>query len=370
MSACSPSAPAKTDIDPPAMASQTVSATAPTTASAAPSASVFAAATPKPLSSVLKPADRMAEAVTALDARVVDDSHIGRRFLVTWTPRHQADPIAQGGPVLTLIESKVYGPSGFDFMLDDEVARGNKLARLLFNSGFAKKRFAWPNGYATATGNNGGRYGPVMMLIELKPDALILDFAREKVFDIQNREVPLADLTARPERLGAVYWQTVGYREYVLVNEAAIFRASSGSDEALALFEAEKATLAQLTGAMRQLLIGDEKPILDKFAKTLAFATTATREAIDTIETFAKTNPPDKFSFVVEPKHKFNLGVSRGRLRPGACKLQGSTGRHRGNWDGSYGGGQYCVPGERCQNVSGKCQTIRRPLFMSDALGN
>jgi hypothetical protein len=364
--ACSPSVPVKSEVDPVvADASATASPQASVLVAASVAGPPLATSPAKPLSTVVKPVDRVKEALAALDDRVVDDKHIGRRVLYTWTPRQQADAIQAGGRVLTLVESKNYGPSGFDFMLDDEVVRGNALARLLLNTGFAKKRFAWPNAYATALGTTGGRYGTSLLMVELAKDALILDFANKKVFDVENKEVPLTDLTAHPERLGAVYWSsTAGYREYVLVNEAAIARVSTTTEETEKAREAEKAVLAQVTAGLRQLLIGDEKELLERFSKTLAFAATSTRETVDRIATDSNTFTPDKLRFEVQPKVKFDLGTSRGRIKPPTCKLEGTRGRFKHDY--SFGGGQYCTPGDRCQNIAGKCQAIRRPLWFND----
>ncbi|MBL8742778.1 MAG: hypothetical protein JNK04_16835, partial [Myxococcales bacterium] len=180
--ACSPAAPLQNEVAPPV-----ASATAEASATPPPSASApEVAGSAKPLSSVVKPIDRVKEALAALDPRIVDEAHIGRRVLYTWTPLKQAEAIQAGGRVLTLVESKSLGPAGFDFMLDDEVVRGNSLARLLFSAGFAKKRFAWPNAYATLLGSAGFRYGTSLLVVELASDALILDFANKKVFDVEN----------------------------------------------------------------------------------------------------------------------------------------------------------------------------------------
>lgn len=362
--ACSPSAPVKHEVAP-IVASAAASAASTASVAPAETGPPPATSTAKPLSTVVKSVDRVKQALAVLEGRLVDEKHIGRRVLYTWTPRPQAEAIQAGGPVLTLVESKSYGPSGFDYMLDDEVLHGNSLARLLFNTGFAKKRFAWPSAYATAIGTNGGRYGTSLLVVELAADALILDFANKKVFDVENKEVPLADLTAHPERLGAVYWSsTAGFREYVLVNEAAIARVSTGTDESEKLREAEKSDLTEVAAALRQLLIGDEKEVLERFSKTLAFASSSTRESVERIVTDAQTFVPDKLRISVEPKVKFSLGTFRGRLRPVACKLEGQRGRFRHDY--SFGGGQYCMPSDRCQNVGGKCEAIRRPQWFND----
>jgi hypothetical protein len=360
--ACSPSAPPKSEVDPPAVTAATASASAAVSASVSGPPATMSA---KPLSSVVKPNDRVKDALAALEPRIVDDKHIGRRVFFTWTSRQQADAIQAGGRVLTLVESKSYGPAGFDFMLDDEVMRGNALARLLSSTGFAKKRFAWPNAYATAIGTSGARYGTSLLMIELTNDALILDFVNKRVFDVENKEVALSELTAHPERLGAVYWSTEGYREYVLVNETAMLRVSSTTEASEKLREAEQATLAQLTAAMRQLLTGDEKDLLDRFSKTLAFASKSSRESVDRIVTDANTFTPDKLRFAVEPKIKFEQGIFRGRIKQPTCKMQTPKPQRYERFS-SFGPSQYCMPFDRCQSIGGKCEAIRRPQWFND----
>lgn len=353
--ACSP---APSPEPPPAPAPTSAQASAATAAPATASANT----SPKPLSSVVVRQDPLPPLIAELQKRAVDAEHIGRRVLVSWTNRTQADAIAAGGPVLMFETSKAYGPAAFDFMIEDEATRGNALAKLIHRTGFAKKRFAWPSAYATAAGFGGTRYGNVLMVLELKSDALLLDFSTQKVFDVDNKELPSAELVKAPERLAAVYWSTTGFREYVLLNEAAIAKVSFGESEASKLLATEVALLDALTKAFGQVLIGDEAPALEAFKKTLAFNPIATRENVTAAANTMREIKLDRLAFSGAPNRKFAHGTLRARLPRAACQLQGSGGGKPRHFDRSYGWGQYCVPSDRCQLVAGKCEVLKRAL--------
>jgi len=313
---------------------------------------VMYASSPGPIATVPEAPDPFAQLLPRVEQRAVPI--VGRRVLLSWTTREQAEEIAAGGPLLSRVESPLHGPSGFDWMLDANVAKGQKLAKLLFRDHYARKRFAWPNAYATASGAGGGRYGSVLMRIELREDALILDLPMERVLTVDNREVPFAELEAKPERLAAVYWDEGAFREYVLVNESAIARVSSGTPEALAIFRAERELLVALATAAPQLSRHDQLLLTVVFERTLAFSKNPTIDQIRAMAREASEVAPDGLQFSFVPKAAFVASGAQRRLTNPGCKQKRSN-------DFSYHRIS-CVPDRRCRMVDGKCEITRTPV--------
>ena len=278
---------------------------------------------------------------------------IGRRILVSWTTREQADAIAAGGPFLSRVESPLLGPSGFDWMLDVNVAKGDKLARFVFQRHYARKRFAWPNAYATAFGRGGGRYGTVLLRVDLREDALVIDFPRRRVLTVDNQEIAFSELEARPERLAAIFWDEGEFREYVLVNESAIARVSSGTPETLDMFRRERELLDALADAP-QLSPEDELLLTLAFARTLAFSKEASvpqiRAMAREIRTMAREaidGFPDGLEFSFAPAGPFVASGPRPRLANPGCKLKAIKDISDIH--------SYCAPKTRCRYVGEKC---------------
>ncbi|NUP04752.1 MAG: hypothetical protein HOW73_01695 [Polyangiaceae bacterium] len=334
---------------------QPVAHTATAVASEAP---IVGTAAPLAVPSAAPKADAKAILET-LDARVVDASHVARRALYSWTTRQQAEAIAAGEPALSRVESAKYGPSAFDWMLDAQTSKGDRLARLMFHEAFAKKRFAWPNAYATAPGNGGGRYGSVLMRIELKPDSFIVDFASNRVVDLDGQEVPFKSVETTPERIGAAYWEAAGFREYVVVNPSAISRISFGTEVELAAFEEERALLSTLSDASKTMRGEDQNALLARFAKTLAFSKSADVTLLRRLAQEANDVPPDRLAYTMAPTESFSLGAARPRLKDPKCRMK-TTGDH------SYVR-TLCLPADRCAvDAAGHCGIAWRPLAPED----
>lgn len=299
-----------------------------------------------------------AKLIERLRAQEVDRASVGRKTLLSWTTRNQAEEIVKGQPVLSYVESKQYGPSAFDWMLTDDMAMGSALAKLVFHEGFAKKRFAWSNAYATALGAGGGRYGAVLIKFDLKPNALILDFTSNKVFDVNNREVPLEEAVAHPERVAAAYWESTKawaqFREYVILNTAAVEKVAFGTPEVLAVFDREKRLLHDLVTAWPSLNSKDQTEILDHFSRTLAFSSRGDVVLMKTFAREAEEVPPDTMKLSVAPSTEFTLGQARQALKVPTCKVTKS-------YDFSYTRTS-CEPQQKCVYFSGKCELSLQSL--------
>lgn len=315
------------------------------------------AATALPRSSEAAPSfANLAAARAALEPYSVDASRgVARRVLYSWTTRPQAETIVAGGPLLTREESARFGPSGFDWAIDALVARGDALGKLLFHQGFAKKRFAWANGFATSLGGGGGRYGSVLLQIELEADSLVVDLTTKKVLTVTGEAASLKDLEAHPERLGAVYWEGPGYREYVIMNEASIAKVSFGTAEVLAVFEKEKSVLGQVDAALDRFDVSDSTALLKAFSRTLAFHPNAYRELVAELAREAKESPPDTLAFSFTPSTELTLGAVRPRLKNPKCTVKKT-------FDMSFSR-TACLPADRCAfTATGVCDVSRQPL--------
>lgn len=297
------------------------------------------------------PVDVIAKVEAALGAEVVDAKAIARSSLYTWTTLEQAKDIADGTPVLSKESSSTFGPSSFDWMLDAESKKGDRLAKLLFRTGFAKKRFAWSNSYATALGLGGERYGPVLMRVDLAPDALIVDYPRRRVLDLSNKTVPTEELIERPARLAAVYWEGEGFREYVLVNESKIAKVHIADAEVMKRFMQDRALVTDL----RSALASAERPVaaklIERFTGSLVFQKTMTDAAVREMENGLASVGIDGVDQVVTPKAIFNLGAPRPALKDD-CKMMDSG-------DISYRR-KTCQPAGRCTQVGTKCSAVKR----------
>jgi len=301
------------------------------------------------------PAATKAEALAALEPFVV--GAVGRRTLLSWTTRKQAEKIAAGQPVLSLVESTQFGPSGFDWALDGKVKKGHRLAKLLFHQGFAKKRFAWPNAYATALGAGGGRYGSVLLRIDLAKDALIVDLVHDRVVDVNDKPVDVAEAEAHPERIAAVYWESLLYREYVIVNEAALDSVAFGTREANEPFQREVAMFKVVVSALAVTPRAEAEELLARFAKTLAFTNIAPADHVRRLAREAEEVPPGALAYAPKLAREFALGPLRAALKDPKCKQQKS-------FDVSYSR-VTCVPADRCEMSQGKC--VIRQLTLNGA---
>jgi hypothetical protein len=103
-------------------------------------------------------------------------------------------------------------------------------------------RFAWPVPWATLHGPAGESYGDALVLVTLRPEAVVVSFRRSdgrflRIETLAHEPVSLTALRAQPERLAAVFFvddvherERAPYREYVLVNEAMIESFEVGTE--------------------------------------------------------------------------------------------------------------------------------------------
>ncbi len=259
--------------------------------------------------------------------RTVGGTPKAHRFLYSWTTQKQLEELENGSALLSREMSTTRGPSAFDDFLSAEAARGSDVGKLLFSEGFKKKRFAWPSPFATITGEADGSYGDVLLEIELRDQAWILDYGSGSVLGVDGSKGTLADASKHPERIAAVFYLGDGYREFVIVNESMIRRWSAGAAPAviralrkdteflLAVADAiddDKTKMPAMPSATEQLL-----------HQTLAFARKlgvdelrSRAKLIDTLRSMAR------IAVEKEPNVPFVLGRQRLPLPPICKKVQ------------------------------------------------
>jgi hypothetical protein len=196
-----------------------------------------------------------------LHALRVNDDDWARRDLVSWTTPPQVDAM-RASRVLLVATANMGGPPSPFVWLVSRLARrsgpAGALAGVLANDPrFLRRRYAWSAGYPTVLGLSGKRYGNELVAVRLRADALVVALAPERdppvsVRDLDQNEIPLDRARDEAGRIGAVYHVRTGtdvparFREYVLVNEAAIERWAVGTPDVHAEIEAEEALLRDL----------------------------------------------------------------------------------------------------------------------------
>lgn len=311
-------------------------------------------AAPSVTASASSPTSEPEESLDARLARAsVIDGDVARTTLWTWTTLEQGRAILAGDPVLSKERSDRYGPSAFDWELSDATKKNDRLARLLFSTGFAKKRFAWVNTFAAATGGGGERYGTVLMRVDLRPDALVLDYTRRTVWTASGEKLPIAELHRAPARLAAVYWEGPGFREYVLVNESQIAEVLVADADVIKAFMEERAMVSALLQRARHAPAADAAQTLSRFSMALAFGGASDVQTLETLDTALASVGIDGLDGRVTPKAKLVLGPTRPSLRD-ECKLVDSR-------DISYRR-RICQPSIRCTMTDDKkrCEPTRR----------
>jgi hypothetical protein len=195
--------------------------------------------------------DRAGELARALDRHHVWPDAFARRTLYTWTTPDQIEALRASQRLLVRDTSPTHGASYVEAVLAALAAHGDPIATLLYSDGYARMRFAWPSPWATRAGfaELGETYGDQLIRIELKPEAIVVGVSTTRgVFDARdmtNARVPLADVARAPERIAAIYFESVrsgvppapipqpraSYREYALCNEAMIESWSAGTPD-------------------------------------------------------------------------------------------------------------------------------------------
>lgn len=176
-----------------------------------------------------------------------------QRVFYSWTTDEQVAELRAGGELFSRSERPGMGRG---LLFNELSALGeagetliNQLASVLAGELFEKARFAWPNPWATIMGFPGEDYGNQLLRIELREEAWIAFFGDGslRVFDLDNKEVPLDTASKTPERIGAIYYESraepgncyrgtfshggVGFREFAVGNLAMVKNWSLATPE-------------------------------------------------------------------------------------------------------------------------------------------
>jgi len=286
-------------------------------------------------------APRVTPAPASFARYAVLNARPARAVFYTWTTEDQVDELLRTRLLLSRDESPVHGAAWFDQVMARLAAQKDPLATLLRTRAFTRARFAWPSAWPTALGWEGERYGDRLIRVALKPSAWIAALHTAtyawRVFDLDNRAVPVAEVLAHPERLAAVYfvqdeagraaWRTIGgpseraaYREYVLCNESMIDEWSVGTGE----------LVAELTGAADALealapALGPRPASVPIWNSRVAGLRWAQAQVADPLESYeaALAFPNERYA-----PGAGTLEVLVSTLRQAAAR-QGSPTRHR-----------------------------------------
>ncbi|HYP97988.1 MAG TPA: hypothetical protein VER96_04890 [Polyangiaceae bacterium] len=193
----------------------------------------------------------------------------GQRVLYSWTTDEQVAELRAGGPLFSRSESPDKGRGLAMTQLTAFGAAGdkpaNQLAATLAGTTFAKMRFSWPNPWATLMGWPGEAYGNQLLQITLHPEAWIATYSQLQglaVVDGEGKAVDIEYALTKPERIGAIYFQSdgagvegtcgtfshgaVAFREFVLGNLAMVQSWSLATPEITARLQADISVLEAL----------------------------------------------------------------------------------------------------------------------------
>jgi hypothetical protein len=205
---------------------------------------------------VASPIDEAAVRARLAAQAVVDDAP--PRVLYSWTTRPQIEAMAEDRQLFRRSRTGDGRRSRFDVFLDVHAARLPAPARVLRDEACARKRFAWPNPWATVQGFHGERYGDQLLEIVLRPDSVIavVDAGGPTwhYVDLEGRRLSAAEAKAARSRIaGALHisppdpgsLSTIDFdlgwplREFVLCNEAQVERWSYGTKAILERMSAD-----------------------------------------------------------------------------------------------------------------------------------
>ncbi|MBI3510756.1 MAG: hypothetical protein HY064_08830 [Bacteroidetes bacterium] len=210
----------------------------------------------------------------------VDISHFGRKEFYTWTTPEQIEALRGGEEILSRSISPKNGPSNYDLVLSDSIYDTIKTARLLRETRYAKKRFAWTSAWPTVMGWENEKYGDQLLKITLKDSAIIVAFTPycDTIFryeDCYGNKLDENFVLNHSERIAAVYFagQKTGdktgvrgtygkpmrmhnvqiqYREYVICHEAMIVSLEYGTDKIKNEMQEEIGALSDLENYLIQ----------------------------------------------------------------------------------------------------------------------
>ncbi|HEX2674150.1 MAG TPA: hypothetical protein VHM25_24910 [Polyangiaceae bacterium] len=189
-----------------------------------------------------------------------------QRVFYSWTTDEQVAELRAGGLLFSRSESPGKGRglamtqlAAFGAASDQPV---NRLAATLAGTTFAKMRFSWPNPWATLMGWPGETYGNQLLQVTLRPEAWIATFSQARglaVVDADGKIVDIGLALSKPERIGAIYFQSdgdgaqancgtfsqggVAFREFVLGNLQMVQSWSLATPDITARLQADIAIL-------------------------------------------------------------------------------------------------------------------------------
>ena len=201
-----------------------------------------------------------------LGPHVVALDRFARRELFSWTSGSTAARLAAEGPPLLRVPIHRRAPDVSFYDVHLRATEDLALRTLLTAAPFDKTRYAWPNPWGAALGVEDERYGDRLIRVLLRADAVVARFlpregagaaidGPEWAFQaVDGSAVSRDDVLAHPARLAAILhvrsaWAGktfVGYREYVLVQEAAIERFELGTPAVRAALSNGAALIEQL----------------------------------------------------------------------------------------------------------------------------
>ncbi len=192
-----------------------------------------------------------------LALQVVYAEEPARRVFYTWTTEAQIAELRRSRVLLTRSEAPDR-PSLFQ--QEVQKVTYTTLARLLVEPGFARRRFAWTNPWATVRGWNNESYGNRLVRVSLKENAVIarfVDGAHRGFVGLDGAVVFDQELFKNPDRLAAVFHVhgahdgvEAPFREFVLCNEAAIEEWEVDTPEIAARARLDATMLVRLRDAM------------------------------------------------------------------------------------------------------------------------
>jgi hypothetical protein len=251
---------------------------------------------PPPTVAVARPpAPAVVDGARRLAALAVTDDDFYRPVLYTWTT---ADSIAKlRGSHQLLVATIASGGFVSPYLraliaVSRRGGAGHDVAQLLLtNAQLSRRRYAWPAPFATVLGLGPRTYGNALIRIELAHDAWIGRFepsAAEpfRFVDAANVDVPIADVLAHPERIGAVFHvqphAAVPFREFVICNPAMVASWQVATPAVRDELDAERAMIELLA---REPAASWIRP----WRAALAFDNGRYRPTPDTLAALAKT---------------------------------------------------------------------------------
>jgi hypothetical protein len=211
-----------------------------------------------------------------LKQKAIYNDDFVRKTFYTWTSLEEVNQVRGNKVLLIKSKSETKGYSLFDLALRDSSFKNNPVAKVLCEDRFAKKRFAWPNAWATVMGWETEKYGEQLIKVVLKDDAIIGMFNETDkqnpftFYDMKGNRIGTTNAILQKEKIAAMYHvgltkskrsetnmagtyinpnqvksveTLVPYREYVILNASMIKFWAYGTDDILTEMSNEVALL-------------------------------------------------------------------------------------------------------------------------------